>query len=641
MKGKVKKLPLLLALVMMFQTAVFAAGPKDIDQNYWARAQVDFLIEKDIMPLYDDETFKPLSPVNYLETLMVIYRVALELDGVNEKEIQALASIKAPEFQAMGIPKTLKPYGETAPAIVYALENDIINMNELKTFVSDGELTLANKSTVSVYIAKAMNVFKQEEIENGFAIFSYQDTHLIPQSARPYIFFLINEGIISEKGNDQGNFQPNSIITRQILAVYAKGYYDRLEIFLAEQENKPAEKEKPVEKDVDDSKKEEVKEEAEKPVEESRNYEGKIKAIDLKAHVVSVELANGSVRTFKAQEGHIYYQDQQVGFESMYVGQSVSVNINPFGEAVMTLKEVQVLDQGKFSTPGVWMAGEQRFRLIGIQTDNQLVYRRFTDHTKVYINGKPGKLEDINRGDQVFAYHDGDPLTREVYRLYAYSTRHEMEGMLLSDYERGKTKTVRLLSEEGYVHDFPIRNNVVLSRMSNVKDIQHYVKVTLQSGEVTRMESQGTLEWIFGTVKGIRIQEHPEIVLQVASDNRTVKVPHHVKVIGEKEDDLLTLYDLRLGQTVTLKMDRYGVAFIKMGQPNVRIEDREVYTITQVIPRLNLIIAVDKDNVERTILFHEDSAQDVSSFRPGLKIHIEGHWLPGNVIEARKIEIVR
>lgn len=227
-KGKVVVSILLMAL--MVSTSVMSFGAQlytDIPEDHWANAYITKVSELDIMPGYSDGTFKPDNKVSKLEVIVGIYNTidaAGKLDGV---DVTGMVNKHRATIESLSIPNELDPYGDVYPAVAFALENEIIVKDELKYFMKDGALYEASKLNTSVFIGKALNIYKKENL-NKIISFDYKDAFDISAAAAPYVDLLIQYDIVDAKGDADGKFNPRQIVSRQNLTVMLTGFYDAL-----------------------------------------------------------------------------------------------------------------------------------------------------------------------------------------------------------------------------------------------------------------------------------------------------------------------------------------------------------------------------------------------------------------------------
>jgi hypothetical protein len=216
----------LLVVMALNVPASFAARLfTDVPEDYWAMPYIIKVVENDIMPGYSDATYKPAKAVTKLEVITAVYNTIAASGKFDKLQGDVLAMKFGATIDAANIPKTLAPYGETTWAAVgYAIENEIIHPDELKGFVIDGELAEATKLEAAIFLGKGMNLFLNENLQRIIS-FDYKDAFSITSAAAPYVDLLIQNDVISSKGDHKGNFNPKQVVTREVLATLLSGAY--------------------------------------------------------------------------------------------------------------------------------------------------------------------------------------------------------------------------------------------------------------------------------------------------------------------------------------------------------------------------------------------------------------------------------
>lgn len=180
---------------------------KDVNKRHWAYDYVENMINLGLMDGYSDGTFRPNDKVNTADVLVYVTR----LMNISPDEVKNMRK------KYDGFLNKFDLTEERKDGLAIALSKGLVTEKFIENGLFEkGKLRYATKIELSVYLVRAMGM--EEEAKKKAAIFVYKDTEAIPVEARPYVKFLIDKKILSEKGDGEGMFNPNQSITRDILA---------------------------------------------------------------------------------------------------------------------------------------------------------------------------------------------------------------------------------------------------------------------------------------------------------------------------------------------------------------------------------------------------------------------------------------
>lgn len=200
----------------MIAAPSFAAGAfTDVQQDYWARADIALAAEKGIVNGYETSAgvyaFYPENPVSCEEAAAMLYRALRAAGKQKDGDSAALIEKHKEALQAAGISEWAQEY------VAYGLENGIIGSEELASFVDPN--TKAGKPvrriTVAVWTAKAL-----EKQRTGLYYLPFTDASQISDANAPYIDILYRHGIMKGSWQPDGTiaFQPESGVKRSEFA---------------------------------------------------------------------------------------------------------------------------------------------------------------------------------------------------------------------------------------------------------------------------------------------------------------------------------------------------------------------------------------------------------------------------------------
>lgn len=629
-----KFLSVALASAITFSAAVPAfASVSDVAENNWAKPIVEYVVDKGIMNLYEGDRFIPSAEATQVEAVIALYRTAKQLGLINQDEIDKWVTFHEKEFVTYGIPKTLATYGnDVYPAVAYAIENNIITPTEAKAFVSGGKLTQINKVTMSVFVGRALNVYKKETL-NPMATVSYKDATSIPLSALRYIDFIVKNNIITSTGDSNGNFAPQTPLTRTLLATFIKGYHVALE--------KIADDVKPEPTTPETTEPEETKPEETKPEEKPTETTQEVKQIQ--GEVMNYK--GGTDVTLKTTSGNmvlslantpILYNGLEVGLNEIANGTVLTAKVQSGITLEVSVAKTFDKIEGTLSLLGSTVASTPAFKPLRIELANKTFdNKRLYDDAVIVVDEKISTIDKIAKGDKITVYSDG----YKVKRIVAYTGEYDMSATLLSEYDTVKKGTVTLLSGEGLVHKLVVKDTAALIATDKLLMKDTIVKARVQDGVVVRLEVIGKKEVISGMVSGIHIKQKPEITLKISGKDTTFTTSDNILYLDEQGTRILSVYDLRLNQSATVYKGIGGVYKLQLGQVKTTAEDKAIYTVIQVFESANLVTVFDKDGAVKTVAVKVADDFKLSDLKPSMKISLEGSFLTNDLIEATKIII--
>ncbi|MBB6215603.1 hypothetical protein HNQ80_001692 [Anaerosolibacter carboniphilus] len=217
-----RRMLITVALLFAVNTASgFAATPfSDVPNDHWGKGFIEKAADKKIINGYlDDKTlqmkFKPESPVNYVESVQMIYNT---LKATNKlKANTGLIQKHSANMTANNIPEWARE------AVAYALEYNILHKDDLKSFTNKDTLINAKRVDVAVFLGKALDM---ESALDPLPMLKFVDAETIKSQAVPYVDLLVDKKIIS--GDGENKFNPNQTITRVQMATMCWNTYELL-----------------------------------------------------------------------------------------------------------------------------------------------------------------------------------------------------------------------------------------------------------------------------------------------------------------------------------------------------------------------------------------------------------------------------
>ena len=495
-----KWLALLLCVLLVGNLSVSWAAT-DVSTSHWANAQVERVTAKNIMPLNADGSFKPDSVVTNLEVIVAIYRAAKEAGHLKNVEIGTLTTKHEVSLKALGIPQMLAPYGsDVYPALAYALENGILTLDEVKVFVSGITMTNVKKVNAVVFIAKALNVYKKADL-NKVTLLTFKDISEIPLSAVKYVNLLIEEGIVSSKGDSLGKFNPTATLNRATLAAMIDGLYNGLEGLAA-----------PVVEPTTEPVTEPVAEPTtEQPVviETEKIVTGTVKSVNDANSSVEIATQTGKTESYSLIDVSIKIGDKKVGFESITLGATIELTIEKGIVTKATLNKAYSRVEGAFVQLKDVVGSTTKKTMKLTLDDKSSVFKTVYPETLVTINGSPAKLADLKVSHRIIALFENNDVKRvmaftDTYDFYAIN-QLAIDPLKLGQYE------VQL--ESGVILSGTLDKTVYTLNAPNGLKVSDIVRVTMKKGKIAMLEYVGQAKTVVGKISGINIKKTPELTI--------------------------------------------------------------------------------------------------------------------------------
>ena len=629
-------------VLLMVGNITFAVAISDISSTYWASTVIQNMTDKDILDVYEDGSFKPETTAYKAEAIIVIYKAAIAAGLVTTTEGATLASKYESQLENLGIPKMLAPYGgDVYPALGYALEHEIVVLDEVKYFVSGTQFTSLSKIEATVYFGKALNYYKQENL-NKIISLSYKDASEISFSALKYVDLLIGYDIVSDKGDSQGNFNPKMILNRAILAVFANGYYNAVttgenagdpgsgtETGTNTGTNTGTETE-------DASTTPDTTEVVVEVGSEVDSISGTITDVFVDLKYLEVKGTDGKTATYNVGNSDVFIDGTLASLSLLADGLGVKLSFEDGVVVRIDVPTYYTKISGNFNSLSAYVGTLKDFRSLSMAIKSGgFDYKRIYSDCVVYINGKVAKVEDLQKNDYLNVYYDG----YNAKLILAYSSSYVVKGYVNKTVTVNKFDTLSITLENGSVIEAEPNATVNYSSVQNSKLSQNDIlEVTLAYGKVKQVKYLGSIRDITGIIKGINIQAKPEISLDTgATAYQKFTLPATLEIIGEDGVTVLDIYDLRLEQFANIHIGFNGVERLTLGKSVD--EQTMTITVTSVITTSNILIGVDSTGASKTITISSELGISASDYKVGDKLEITGKKITDFVFEAEKIKV--
>jgi hypothetical protein len=202
--------------LLLSALSVSAASFSDVQNDptvAWAVPYINEMSEKGYIKGYEDGTFKPNNTISKTEALILLSRMI----GVNNSDYADSVELAQKEFESV-----LSKYSTNyAKEVSFLLYTGVLKESELDSYISDSNKNAALKRYEAAVLLTKLLGAEKEVSSNAFVSSSYADTVEIPDSARAYVEYVKEQGIMQGMGNNENGypmFSPNTSVTRSQMA---------------------------------------------------------------------------------------------------------------------------------------------------------------------------------------------------------------------------------------------------------------------------------------------------------------------------------------------------------------------------------------------------------------------------------------
>ena len=602
----------------------------DVAEDYWAYSFIEKMNKMEAMPGFGDATFRPASESSRLESIVSIYKVLKasgKIDDVNE---DALAIKYYGMINEAKIPTEIEPYGKTYPALAYALENEIIEQAELKAFVDGEKLIPAKKIELIVFIAKALNVFRNVDLKYADKIISFDfvDDADINSLATNYVYFLIENNVINGKGNEEGRLLPKVIVTRQLLAAMLCGFNDAV----------LSSGSAVIENGNDSS----ISQGSSGSL-ATGSYVGNVENVYPLEGLVEIRNKNKENSIYDIEDAKILMGSKEMSSKNLEQGQEVSITL--MNGKVVQINILKDFDryEGEFlklSAVSTDSTGEYRV-LTMVKSDGGYGFFKIRDNIEIDSEGEEVAIENLSEKDRIILIAETDGYDGK--RITLVPKFSEESGVLYADSEFNVGDIITIKTDDGRIIEHKIEASTnIISRSGDKIKRGEIVNVTSEFGETVKIEGTGMSSEDEGTVKEIIISETPKItILRTDSTLKTYLIQDGAKMNEQDSEAEYDIYDLRLNQNVRLELESSGISSLTVIEKIEKEEEEEVVkisgTITEIFKSINNFKLEDASGKIWTVGIKSGSDINILEYKAQDNVYVFGNKLSDEFIEAERI----
>lgn len=206
-----------LVICTLFMSTVSMAF-SDVVSNHWAKNAIENMVAEGIISGYTDGTFRPSRNISKIESLILLSKIA----GVNKYPTEAS------EFETK-YASALSSYTTSyKKQVAYLMGVSVLKEADLPNLLDSDKINSPlTREEMAVLITKILG--KEDSVKSkSIYILPFKDASKISSSAKGYVEFVYNEGIMN--GIDSENFSPDTYVTRAQAAVILNSIYNKVDI---------------------------------------------------------------------------------------------------------------------------------------------------------------------------------------------------------------------------------------------------------------------------------------------------------------------------------------------------------------------------------------------------------------------------
>lgn len=504
------------ALTVGAAVPVFAADTfRDVNEKSysWAKEYVENMANEGLISGYDDGTFRPGNSVSRMEAFALFAR----LMGSNKKENADTVEAAKAKYE-----KTLASYDLSYAEgdVAYMLLRGVLDESELDTYFKGNKKTEAMpRYEAAILITKAM--LAEDEATNEVLIdMDYKDVTDIPKTARQYVYYASQKGIIV--GMEDGTFSPQTAVLRGQIAVMLSRTFDSM----------------------------------------NYSYE-KVKVSKINKN--SIEFVNSAGKTVTAQYGStakFFNRGEEIEASDLKAGQSIVLTCTETDEGV----EIKFADLNVLEADSEVSLIFNGYSSVGgnvtISTEDPLTGETasydISDSAEILIDGIGSDINKLNKGSYVTLGLAGD----EVVSIKTIQKSTTIKDVTLTSINLFGTLTVESSDAEYDGKELMFTNDVKVTKNGNNADLSSLYRgdtltLTLEYGLIKKIAATSKVQTVNGIIKAYTVSSNPTLTIKKDGEEITYDLPSDVEVTinGEKA----RLADFEIGSSVSLTIESDAV----------------------------------------------------------------------------------
>jgi len=489
----------------------------------WAKKYINEMAELGYIKGYEDGTFKPNQTISKTEALILISRMV----GVNDNRFADSVKYAVDEFEPV-----LDGYNTKYPEeISFLLYTGILHPDDLDDYISNTNKNEPLKRYEAAILLTKLMGAEAEVTSNLYVSLPYADTMEIPSSARVYVEYVREEGIMQGMGNNEEGkpeFWPNYGVTRSQMAKILSTLIDVLDVSV---EN------------------------------------GVITQIDPSFDETITVSLDGETKTYPLTERTEYkINGESVEAEDLCPGMSVNLT-HIAGDLAMIENYTVIEDTVLYGlVSGTRTTDGTRSITIADANDKSIIETFvLSEDAKIKVGGAVDLFSKIKKNNYVSLKIESGLVTA----VEVIDKNSTVSGTLEKIDVTGEYTVLTVQNSSGESKDYEISaDGVTVSRNSldsNLAELMEgdSISLKLTYGKITKIVASSKNQEIIGKISSIT-HTTKGTTLEIETGNKTnsYKVNKSVSVLINSTDEG-TVFDLRPGTDVSVKIESSEITSIK------------------------------------------------------------------------------
>jgi hypothetical protein len=571
------------AFFVFSNTLVYAQVFTDVDDSHWAKEYIEKMNKVGIITGYSDATFRPEDSVTKVQALVMIGRMY----ELNEDKIKEIRTEYQEFFDTIGVETWYQD------GLAVAISTGIVSKDVVETFYENKTANKpAYKEEICIYLTRAMGL-ENEAKNKTFYVLPFTDTETITPSAKPYVYTMMEKGIINKAGDGEGKFNPRAEVNRAIMAKMLSVAYD----YIQEQEVTP----------------EITEDKEEKTITITGTITDTMKVYE--ELYITIEEKNGAKNAYRVgSHTDIKLDDESADMSVLVEGMTVEAEVTE-DRKVILIKGESINEE--YTGKIVSLAYSDTNQIITVEyekEDEDTEKKSFyvDEDADITLDGKEVFLYNLKKNDSVEIVVRNS----KAVEIKATSKNRTIEGVI-KEVSFIPEPVIVIEDKTGTVHEYSIDNEIDIERNGDDAEITELrsgdkVQLELEYDVITDIIAEVVRKEDEGTIKSILISKNPEItILNKDGDEVTYQLSSFADIEVDKETS--DIYGLKLGYYVELKVE--GNEIIELEADVRETSNRYEGRVSYVNNDAELIVLSVIDPVTNEIKFYTVTvSRDTSYF---------------------------
>lgn len=559
------------------------------DSRYsWCAPQIEDMYEAGYVNGYDDNTYRPDNQVTKLEGIALFARMMGSNNEANEELLELAHESYDESISTCGL-----SWGEDE--LVYLMYKGSFTNADLTTYIvgktKDQPMT---RGEAAVIITKAMGGEKELASSSSIEL-DYTDADSIASNILPYVDYVTDQGIMT--GMDDGSFSASGTVTRAQIAVMLSRVDERCDYSFDRV---------------------------------------RISAIDTDADTITLLGSDSEETTYDyTSDTNFYITGEIMKIED--IPENVAAVAQFSAGELISLDALS--DQSDEEVIGVFSGYSTVSGIIQVKVkvgDSSTVstYTCIEDVPITY-QGSPATIQSFKSGDSIVLELSGG----SVQSIRGEESELTITNATVSALDIGDTDLTMTISSANSDYDgntYPVADNVRVTKNSKDSDMASIyvgdkVTLTIEYGEIVRVEATASTTTVSGTLKSITIASQPSLVITVDGKDQMYQIPQDCVITINEEEG--SLYDFRVGDGLVLTVESDAVTRIRCSTSTITTTGRVYGTVTAVNSSYGFVSVMTEDSDVPVTIFCRDNTTTMID-ETGGKLDM-GDISIGDVIECR------